>query len=97
MSIVRTWKWEVSDKENWMKAISKFGKSVPQFDGKDFIVVWPTTGPANIRIVAITFDNWASVDVWNDWQESDEGKRIIGELGGTGKVIDRKSYEKLDV
>ena len=97
MSIIRTWKWEVSEKEKWMEAIAAFGRTVSQFNGRDFTVVWPTTGPANVRIVAITFDNWASVDVWNDWQESEEGKKVIGALGGTGQVVDRKSYEVLEL
>ena len=97
MSIIRTWKWEVSEKEKWGEAISKFGRTVSQFEGRDFTVVWPTTGPANVRIVAITFDNWASVDVWNEWQETEVGKKVVNELSGTGKVVDRKSYEVLDL
>ena len=60
-------------------------------------MVWPSTGPANIRIVAITFNNWASLDVWNNWQETDGGKNAIRNLADTGKVVDRKSYEVLDV
>lgn len=95
MAIIRTWTWEVDQRDDWLSAAKKFGQLTGEFAGKDFTVLWPTTGTANVRIVSVRFDNWASVDLWNDWQETRDGKEAVIELSRFGSVVDRRPFEVL--
>lgn len=93
MAIIRTWTWEIEAREEWLTAVHLFGQQIGEFDGEDFTVLWPTTGPANIRIVSIRFNDWASVDRWNEWQETPQGMQAVKDLSLHGIVIDRQSFE----
>ena len=95
MAVIRTWEWEVENKDEWLVAAKEFGALIGDFGGQDFSILWPTTGPANVRVVSVHFDNWASVDRWNEWQETAQGKSVVKNLASHGNVVDRQSFEVL--
>ena len=97
MAIILRYTWEVSNEEEFKRLHRVFEDQYLEKTGvKQMYLLQELSGPGGVYFAGVSFENWAGLDKWDDFFNTEEAKNFAEQIHKTAKPLDRTYLKEVD-
>ena len=96
MAVVERYYWQPTDVEEFVKLHREFHDKHLKKAGASDMFLWQDRSNWNVYIAEVWFENFAALDRWDAYFETEEAKEFGVRINAAATLIERVQYTRVD-